>query len=83
MSRRIHEAPFAVTMDGTVLVSVYHFNRVADPQRLLRTALAQDGDLFIAVAMTDAEVHKVLMHMDVACVEVAAAVIGGRRRSSP
>jgi hypothetical protein len=83
MSRRLHEAPFAVTMDGSVLISAYHFDRDADPQKLLRTALALEGDLFIAVAMTDAEVQKTLMHLDIAGLEVAAAVVAERRRRSP
>jgi hypothetical protein len=64
MSKVIHEAGLAVTLDGTILVSVAQFLREAkDPQELLRLALEEEGDLFIGVAI---ERERVGPHPDAA-----------------
>ena len=80
MSKTIHEAGLAITLDGTVLVSVAEFTREKNPQELLRMALEEEGDLFIGVAMNEHETKGTLMRLDNAGVEAAAYVIGARQR---
>ena len=80
VSRRIHEAALAVTMDGTVLIGVAHFGGEQDPEVLLRLAFEQNGDLFIGVAMTETEMARTLMRLDNASREAAGFVIGERQR---
>jgi hypothetical protein len=83
MSKTIHEAAVAVTLDGTVLVSVAQFTRKKNPKKLMRLALAEEGDLFIGVAMNDVEAGLTLMRLDNAVAEAAAKVVGQRRRRGP
>jgi hypothetical protein len=80
MSRRIHEAPIAVTIDGTVLVNLVCFDGVKEPDELLRQALAERGDLFVGVAMTESEKNKALMLLDNAGIEAAGVIVGPRQR---
>jgi hypothetical protein len=81
MSRTIHEAGMAVTLDGTVLVSAAGFFRgTKNARELLRLALRQEGDLFIGIAMNDVETSGALMRLDNAGVEAAAYVIGARQK---
>jgi hypothetical protein len=80
MSKTIHEAGLAVTLDGTVLVSVAQFTRKKNPKKLLRLALAEEGDLFIGVAMNEVETGLTAMRLDNAAAEAAAKVIRERQR---
>ena len=81
MSRLIHEAGLAVTLDGTVLVSAAGFFRgTKNARELLRLALQQEGDLFIGLAMNDVEMRGALMRLDNAGVEAAGYVIGARQK---
>jgi hypothetical protein len=81
MSGKIHRAPVAVTLDGTVFVSAAQFFRAPrDPRELLRLALRQKGDLFIGIAMNEHETDETLMRLDNAAAEAAAYVIGDRQR---
>jgi hypothetical protein len=79
MSKTIHEAGLAITLDGSMLVSVAEFTREKNPQELLRIALEEAGDLFIGVAMNEHEMNGTLMRLDNAGVEAAAYVIGARQ----
>jgi hypothetical protein len=80
MSKTIHEAGLAVTLDGTVLVSVAHFTRKKNPKQLLRLALEEEGDLFIGVAMNELEQGLTVMRLDNDAAEAAAKVVGERQR---
>jgi hypothetical protein len=80
MSKTIHEAGLAVTLDGTVLISVAQFTRKKSPKKLLRLALAEDGDVFIGVAMNEVEAGLTLMRLENAAAEAAAKVVGERQR---
>jgi hypothetical protein len=79
MSRRLHEAPLAVTMDGTLLVSVAYFETKKNPEELIRRALEQRGDFFIGVAMSEWEMNQTLRRLDDAAAEAVARVIAKRR----
>jgi hypothetical protein len=84
MSRAIHEAGLAVTLDGTILVSVAGFFRgTKNARELLRLALRQEGDIFIGIAMNDIEASGTLMRLDNAGVEAAGYVIGARQKRRP
>jgi hypothetical protein len=80
MSKTIHDGALAVTLDGTILVSVAQFTRKKNPKKLLRLALAEEGDLFIGVAMDEVETGLTLMRLDNAAAEAAAKVVGERQR---
>jgi hypothetical protein len=81
MSRTLHEAGLAITLDGTVLVSAAQFFRNSEnPQELLRLALTEEGDLFIGIAKNAHETNGTLMRLDNAGVEAAAHVIGARQK---
>lgn len=80
MSKTIHEAGLAVTLDGTVLVSIAQFTRKKNPKKLLRLALAEEGDLFIGVALNEVEQGLTLMRLDNDAAEAAAKVVGERQR---
>jgi hypothetical protein len=81
MSKVIHEGALAVTLDGTILVSAAQFFRQSkDPQELLRLALAEEGEVFIGVALTENETGLTLMRLDNDAAEAAAKVIGERQR---
>jgi hypothetical protein len=80
MSKVIHDGALAVTLDGTVLVSVAQFTRKKNPKKLLRVALVEEGDLFIGVAMNDVEASLTAMRLDNAGAEAAAKVVGERQR---
>jgi hypothetical protein len=80
MSKSVHEGALAVTLDGTVLVSVAQFTRKKNPKKLLRLALAEEGDLFIGVAMNELETGLTLMRLDNDAAEAAAKVVGERHR---
>jgi len=81
MSRRVHDAALAVTLDGTMLVNLAEFGgKKLSPEALLRAALEQPGALFIGVSLTVRETEETLQRIDNAGVEAAAYVIGARQR---
>lgn len=80
MKPRLHEAPIAVTVDGTVLVSVAHLVPRGDPRRLLARALREGQDVFIGVALTEQESAIVLARLDNAGAEAAARIAADRQR---
>jgi hypothetical protein len=81
MSKTFHDAPLAVTLDGTILVSAAQFfHDSKDPQELLRLALAEEGEVFIGVAMNEVETNLTLMRLDNDAAEAAAKIIGERQR---
>jgi hypothetical protein len=84
MSRTLHEAGLAITLDGTVLVSAAQFFRNSkNPQELLRLALTEEGDLFIGIAMNELETDDTLVRLDNAAAEAAAYVVGARQKGRP
>ncbi|MGO9836761.1 MAG: hypothetical protein ACLP1X_21400 [Polyangiaceae bacterium] len=77
---RLHEAALAVTLDGTVLVSMAHLVPKGDPRRLLARALREGQDVFVGVALTDQESAFVLARLDNAGAEAAARISADRQR---
>ena len=82
MSRRVHQGPFAVVSDGTLLLNVAHFARGMKHQELLRVALSQPGELFVGVRMTRAEAARVLNWSADIHAEAVAYIVGKRQRQS-
>lgn len=81
VSRHVHEAALAITIDGTLLLGVAHVLRDStSPEELLRVALEHDGDIFIGVALTETEASLVLMRLDNAGAEAASRLIAARQR---
>ncbi len=80
MSRRIHQAAFAIASDGTLLLNIAHFGRHVRPNELLRVALLQPGELFVGVKMTTAEAERVLSWSADTHSEAIAYVVGKRSR---
>jgi hypothetical protein len=79
MSKTIHEAGIAITLDGAVVVRVAEFMREKNRRELLRLAPKEEGDLVIGVTMKVHETTGTLMRLDSAGVEAAAHVIGARQ----
>jgi len=80
MSRRIHQAPFAVASNGTLLLNVAHFARRVKPEELLKLALAQPGELFIGVRMSSREATYIIGWCKDIHEEAIAHVVGKRQR---
>jgi hypothetical protein len=80
MSRRVHDAAFALTSDGAMLLNVAHFGRRIRPEELLRLALLQPGELFVGVTMTKSEVTRVLQWSADIHNEAVTFVVGKRER---
>ena len=76
---RVHDAPLALTSDGTVLVNLAHFDGPRSPAALLRRALAQKGQVFIGVQLTEQEVDDVLERLRHGSAEAVAYVVGARQ----
>jgi len=80
MSRRVYQAAFAVTSDGTLLLNVAHFGGRINPKELLQLALLQPGELFIGVKMNKGEATRVLQWSADIHNEAVAFVVGKRER---
>jgi len=81
MSRRVHRAALAVTLDGTMLVSLAQFERTRmSPEALPRAALEQSGAFFIGVALTSREAEQTLRRINNAAAEAAGFVVARRQR---
>lgn len=80
MSRRVHDAAFALTSDGAMLFNVAHIGRRIKPEELLRWALSQPGELFIGVKMTKREAERTLKWSSEIHNEAVAFIVGGRQR---
>ena len=76
---RVHDAPLALTSDGTVLVNVTHFDGPRSPAALLKRALAQKGKVFIGVVLSKEEVNDVLEQLRHGSAEAVAYVVGARQ----
>jgi hypothetical protein len=82
MSRVIHQAAFAVTSDGTLLLNAAHADVCLAPSRLLQWALSQPGRIFIGVQMSPAEAKRLLSWCKDIHTESVAYVIGPRERGA-
>jgi len=74
----IHQASFAVTSNGQLLLNVLELDAKETLQRLMDTAAAHRGAVFVGIALTRAEAHRVLADTAHGHRE-AAAHIGGVR----
>lgn len=78
VSRRLNDAPFAVTSDGNVLLNVTHLRMVKRPEDALALAKHSSGDMFVGVVMTGSEVRAALEQLGHGCREAAAYTAGKR-----
>ena len=78
MSRRGHQAPFAVASDGTVFVNAVEFDVPPDSlEKAMAWALRQEGRIFIGVALTSTEQTEVLARLRHGFTEAAGHLVGG------
>ena len=82
MSRRTSTDPLALSSAGTVFVNVAMFDGVETPAEILDRALAEPGDLFVGVALSQEDLENVRPRITSACREAAAFVIGRRQRAA-
>ena len=80
MSRRIHRADLAVSMDGAVLLNIAPFGENLDAATLLKLALAQPGELFIGVALSPSEVTRLVRDVGLVLPNVTGPLVGRRLR---
>jgi hypothetical protein len=79
MSRKIHEAPIAVTTEGALVVNVASFGPT-NIEGLLARALDDDAELFIGIVVEDDELELLMERLDNASAEAVALVIGKRTK---
>ncbi len=60
MSRKVCDAPFAVTSEGKVVVNVTHYRGVKEVEELLALTVKEKGDVFIGVTLERHEVEHLL-----------------------
>ena len=80
MSRRVHQAPLALTSDGEILLNVGRFDDVRSLDEVLGLARAERGPVFVGVALRDDEVRLASRRLADAAEETAALLGGERRR---
>lgn len=81
MTKRIHEARFALASDGTVLLNVGEFDGERNLEAVLRRAKRQAGPVFVGVEMRADERLFTRDALRSAYAEAAAYIIGGRQYS--
>jgi len=77
--RKILDAGIAIALDGTVLLSLSQAIHETDRASLMKLALAEPGDIFVGVALDEAEAAQARRWLDDAGIEVAARLNGQRR----
>jgi hypothetical protein len=80
MSRVIDRAPLAVSSDGNVLLNVARFDVPKKIEDIVRTALRQRGAVFIGVALSAAEVRRLLDEAAMVLPNVTGPLVGRRQR---
>lgn len=75
----LHQAPFALASDGTVLLNTQEFDGVADLESALACARREGGRIFVGVALTRMEAESLLPDIADALFEAAAYVVGARQ----
>lgn len=67
-------------LDGSVFVNVAGYRGERDPQKLLETALADGGTLFIGVRLYASELRQLVRFLDEQAFEPAGFILGARNR---
>jgi hypothetical protein len=78
--RRLLPSPIAVTLDGTVLVSVGLYDDTHDAEAAIRTAVDHGGRVFIGVELHLDEVAELRSSLDDAAFESLTFLLGARPR---
>ena len=82
MSRVIDRALLAVTSDGDVLLNVARFDVPKKIEDIVRVALRQRGAVFIGVALSPAEVRRLLDEAAMVLPNVTGPLVGRRQRGT-
>jgi hypothetical protein len=82
MSRVIDRAPIALTSDGDVLLNVARFDMPKKVEEIVRMALRQRGAIFIGVALSPAEVKRLLDEAAMLLPNVTGPMVGRRQRGT-
>jgi hypothetical protein len=80
MSATIHNTPFALGADGTVIVNAALFDGVEQADEILERALEEPGAIFIGVVLDEQDLELVTPRVASACREASAFVLGRRQR---
>ena len=79
MSRKLHQAPVAVTTEGALVVNVAAFGPT-NIESLIARALDDDAELFIGIVIDESERGLLLERLDNAAAEAVAKIYGKRSR---
>ena len=82
MSRVVDRALLAVTSEGEVLLNVARFDVPKKIEDIVRTALRQRGAVFIGVALSPAEVRRLLDEAAMVLPNVTGPLVGRRQRGT-
>jgi len=82
MSRVIDRAQLAVTSDGDVLLNMARFDMPKRIEEIVRMALRQRGAIFIGVALSPAEVRRLLDESAMILPNVTGPMVGRRQRGT-
>ena len=82
MSRVIDVAQLAVTTDGDVLLNVARFDVPKTVQDIVRTAFRHRGAVFIGVALSPAEVQRLLDAAAMLLPNLTGPLVGRRQRGT-
>lgn len=77
---KVHQSPCAVCLDGSVFMNVAGYHGEQNPQKLLETAVADGGTLFIGVRLYAPEVRQLVRFIDEQAYEPAGFILGARNR---
>ena len=82
MSRVNNRAPLAVTSNGDVLLNVARFDVPKKVEEVVRMALRQRGAVFIGVALSPAEVRRLLGEAAMLLPNTTGPMVGRRQRGT-
>ena len=77
---KLHEAPFALASDGTVLLNLAEFDDVTDLESVVAVARQQGGTVFVGVVASRTEVQAALGRLRDGFSEAGAYAVGARQR---
>jgi hypothetical protein len=80
---RLHQAPFALLSDGTVVINVCQFDDASSVEQAIAVAMKARGHIFIGLTVRGTEVLRVLGGLAHAHREAAASLAGRRQRRPP
>lgn len=78
--RRLHPAPLAIALDGSVLASVALYDGIHDAEAAVRAVMEHGGRVFIGVELRPHEVADLKKWLDDAAYEGLAFILGARPR---